>query len=114
MPRPGAAGSLEGVARTAISPATVLPVRIAEVQRPAETLLLAEYSNASNIFTGNVNANIDFASDSETYGMGKKLHSGKFNYLFVDGHVQNLKAKDTVGTGSLTTPKGMWTLAADD
>ena len=42
------------------------------------------------------------------------LHSKRFNYLFYDGHVQTFKAEDTVGTGTTTNPKGMWTMTSGD
>jgi prepilin-type N-terminal cleavage/methylation domain-containing protein/prepilin-type processing-associated H-X9-DG protein len=42
------------------------------------------------------------------------LHSKRFNYLFHDNHVEALKMEQTVGTGTLTAPKGMWTIAAGD
>lgn len=43
-----------------------------------------------------------------------KLHGQRFNYLFHDGHVQSLKTTDTIGTGSLSAPKGMWTVFPGD
>lgn len=45
-----------------------------------------------------------------TYG----LHGQRFNYLFHDGHVVIYRMKDTVGTGTLNAPKGMWTMKAGD
>ena len=43
-----------------------------------------------------------------------KLHGQRFNYLFHDGHVQALKTTDTVGSGTLSAPKGMWTIPTGD
>jgi len=45
-----------------------------------------------------------------TYG----LHGGRFNYLFHDGHVAIHRITDTVGTGKVNSPKGMWTMTAGD
>jgi len=42
------------------------------------------------------------------------LHGSRFNYLFHDGHVANLATNQTIGTGSLSNPKGMWTVEVDD
>jgi prepilin-type N-terminal cleavage/methylation domain-containing protein/prepilin-type processing-associated H-X9-DG protein len=42
------------------------------------------------------------------------LHSKRFNYLFHDNHIAALKMEQTVGKGSLTDPKGMWTIAVGD
>ena len=43
-----------------------------------------------------------------------KAHGNRFNYQFHDGHVETLKIEQTVGTGTLTSPKGMWTVTAGD
>jgi prepilin-type N-terminal cleavage/methylation domain-containing protein/prepilin-type processing-associated H-X9-DG protein len=43
-----------------------------------------------------------------------KAHGERFNYLFHDGHVQALRTTDTVGTGTLTDSRGMWTIARGD
>lgn len=42
------------------------------------------------------------------------LHSRRFNYLFHDGHVSILKTTETLGSGSESTPRGMWTMLAGD
>ena len=42
-------------------------------------------------------------------------HSGgTFNYLFLDGHVENLRYAQTIGRGTLAVPEGMWSVAAGD
>jgi prepilin-type N-terminal cleavage/methylation domain-containing protein/prepilin-type processing-associated H-X9-DG protein len=43
-----------------------------------------------------------------------KAHRNRFNYVFNDGHVEALKIEQTIGTGTLTAPKGMWTVASGD
>jgi prepilin-type processing-associated H-X9-DG protein len=43
-----------------------------------------------------------------------KAHNDRFNYLFCDGHVQALAVEDTVGTGTLAAPAGMWTVIKGD
>jgi len=43
-----------------------------------------------------------------------KAHGQRFNYLFHDGHVQALRTNETVGNGTITSPRGMWTVAAGD
>jgi len=42
------------------------------------------------------------------------LHTGLYNYLFCDGHTQALNPTNTFGTGSMTVPKGYWTIQAGD
>ncbi|MGO8838884.1 MAG: prepilin-type N-terminal cleavage/methylation domain-containing protein [Limisphaerales bacterium] len=41
-------------------------------------------------------------------------HGNRFNYLFHDGHVAALSIGQTIGTGTLTAPKGMWTVVPGD
>jgi prepilin-type processing-associated H-X9-DG protein len=43
-----------------------------------------------------------------------KAHRGRFDYVFNDGHVESLKMEQTIGTGTLTVPKGMWTMKMGD
>lgn len=43
-----------------------------------------------------------------------KAHKNRFNYVFNDGHVEGLKIEQTIGGGTLTVPKGMWTAVAGD
>src|SRR6185437_9442957 len=43
-----------------------------------------------------------------------KAHKNRFNYVFNDGHVESLRVEQTVGGGTLTAPKGMWSMVAGD
>jgi prepilin-type processing-associated H-X9-DG protein len=43
-----------------------------------------------------------------------KAHWNRFNYLFHDGHVEALQYQQTIGTGTVTSPKGMWTVVPGD
>jgi len=43
-----------------------------------------------------------------------KAHGSRFNYIFCDNHVQTLSIEQTIGTGTLTAPAGMWTAAPGD
>jgi prepilin-type N-terminal cleavage/methylation domain-containing protein/prepilin-type processing-associated H-X9-DG protein len=55
------------------------------------------------------------AGNGQNYGnVDYGLHSGRFNYLFFDNHIQALKMQDTVGGGTLANPAGMWTLKIGD
>ena len=100
---------------------------------PSGTILLVEQAEAGNI-AGNDWPSFSYApsgpysgdqspyqtvtgapQDYGSYSYG--LHGKRFNYLFHDGHVQTLKTTDTIGVqsgGTLTNPKGMWTMAAGD
>jgi prepilin-type processing-associated H-X9-DG protein len=43
-----------------------------------------------------------------------KAHKNRFNYAFNDAHVESLKIEQTIGGGTPTAPKGMWTVAVGD
>jgi prepilin-type N-terminal cleavage/methylation domain-containing protein/prepilin-type processing-associated H-X9-DG protein len=43
-----------------------------------------------------------------------RAHQKRFDYLFCDGHVESLKIEQTIGSGTLSVPKGMWTVARGD
>ncbi len=42
------------------------------------------------------------------------LHGNRFNYLFLDNHVQILKVVDTIGTGTTNAPRGMWAMVSGE
>jgi prepilin-type N-terminal cleavage/methylation domain-containing protein/prepilin-type processing-associated H-X9-DG protein len=55
------------------------------------------------------------ASDGYSEGLLLyKAHRNRFNYAFCDGHVEALKIEQTIGTGTLANPNGMWTIAQGD
>ncbi|HYA79073.1 MAG TPA: prepilin-type N-terminal cleavage/methylation domain-containing protein [Candidatus Nitrosopolaris sp.] len=41
-------------------------------------------------------------------------HHNRFNYAFHDGHVESLRIQDTVGSGTITAPEGMWSVRVGD
>ena len=113
------------------------------VREPAGTILLAEVASsvqaAGNVWPcccigpqtsdgnsggwGNLyQVDLRAPSDDATlanggYNEGAKLykaHGSRFNYVFSDNHVEALKVEQTLGTGTLAAPKGMWTVAAGD
>jgi prepilin-type N-terminal cleavage/methylation domain-containing protein len=43
-----------------------------------------------------------------------KAQRSRFNYVFHDNHVESLKIEQTIGSGTMTAPKGMWTVAQGD
>jgi prepilin-type N-terminal cleavage/methylation domain-containing protein/prepilin-type processing-associated H-X9-DG protein len=43
-----------------------------------------------------------------------KAHLNRFNYVFGDGHVEALTTEQTVGSGTLLVPRGMWTTVSGD
>jgi prepilin-type processing-associated H-X9-DG protein len=111
--------------------------RATTVRDPAGTILLCENTSgqqcAGNIWTCICNGPQSL-SPNELYQLDNspgvqdpnlttsvnqgallyKAHKGRFNYAFNDGHVETLKIEQTIGSGTLTAPKGMWTMAGGD
>ncbi|HEX7654800.1 MAG TPA: DUF1559 domain-containing protein [Verrucomicrobiae bacterium] len=100
---------------------------------PSGTILLAENTHsqqfACNVWTscvwgpqGNsevyqIDPSVPAAIATSSVNEGKflyQLHKNRFNYLMHDGHVESLKIQDTIGTGTLAAPKGMWTVVGGD
>jgi prepilin-type N-terminal cleavage/methylation domain-containing protein/prepilin-type processing-associated H-X9-DG protein len=94
---------------------------------PAGTILLVEEPNIQNV-VGNIWPciclgpkgagdlyQVDPSPSAKNFGNNQYgIHGSRFNYLFHDNHVQALKIEQTVGTGTLATPKGMWTVKRGD
>jgi prepilin-type N-terminal cleavage/methylation domain-containing protein/prepilin-type processing-associated H-X9-DG protein len=74
----------------------------------------------SDLFQIDPKAPTDVATlttSSTTYSEGTllyKAHNNRFNYAFHDGHVESLKYEDTVGSGTLQNPAGMWSVNPGD
>jgi prepilin-type N-terminal cleavage/methylation domain-containing protein/prepilin-type processing-associated H-X9-DG protein len=99
------------------------PLLISRLEEPAETLLLAEMSVGQySIYGSGTDYIVSGPGDSTTLGTSNYYqnhyagakHFDGWNYLFCDGHVKWLMPEKTIGTGTLTSPKGMWTVAAGD
>jgi prepilin-type N-terminal cleavage/methylation domain-containing protein len=106
------------------------------VRDPAGTILLCENTHgqqcAGNIWTCICNApqgssselvQIDTTATAQdptaqtSVNQGTllyKAHKSRFNYVFNDNHVESLKIEQTIGGGTVTAPKGMWTAAQGD
>jgi prepilin-type N-terminal cleavage/methylation domain-containing protein/prepilin-type processing-associated H-X9-DG protein len=124
MPKPGDDNS-SGLSGTYISTAPVHYIGWAESQIPApsKTLLLVEHMFSKDTAGGN---NLGDTAHvfcygpswprfrSQDYEAKEPIHLGGWNYLFVDGHVKWLRPEATIGTGTMKSPKGMWTIAEND
>jgi prepilin-type N-terminal cleavage/methylation domain-containing protein/prepilin-type processing-associated H-X9-DG protein len=124
MPQPGADNS-SGMSGTYISTAPVHYIGWTESQIPAPsgTLLLVEHMFSKDKASGNNlgdTANVTCYGPSwpgfrsQDYEATVPIHLGGWNYLFVDGHVKWLRPEATIGTGTMKSPKGMWTIAEND
>ena len=90
---------------------------MSDVAAPAATLMLVERPWYQNAF-GNGNGATCNSPDQQVaatpQGMGRPIHFDGYNYLFIDGHVKWLRPEGTIGTGTMASPRGMWTLAEND
>jgi prepilin-type processing-associated H-X9-DG protein len=107
------------------------------VRDPAGTILLCENTHgqqvAANIWTciclgpQSATANDLYQIDSNTVQQNPnsstsvnqgiflyRAQQNSFNYAFHDGHVAALSIQQTVGSGTLGSPQGMWTVAPGD
>lgn len=119
-----------------------------EIPAPATTLMIVEYFSAYNAYNtgyggdlvGMPSSNVPCSATSATdiannlggqvwqdaYTKGIAMHSGGWNYAFVDGHVKWMKPWQTVGQTPASFPggpclaygrvdsAGMWTLDPND
>lgn len=78
------------------------------VKRPSRLIMITEYFRDSNIL-GLASGCCVNSPYSQTQYFGVS-HLGRFNYAFVDGHLDILRQADTVAPlgGSLTKPYGIW------
>jgi prepilin-type processing-associated H-X9-DG protein len=53
-------------------------------------------------------------SDLSNEGSTIQAHRSRANWLLVDGHVELLPISAVIGNGTLSYPKGMWTLDPND
>jgi prepilin-type N-terminal cleavage/methylation domain-containing protein/prepilin-type processing-associated H-X9-DG protein len=93
---------------------TRVPHQTSNVPDPARTLLITErpgYNDNTVGRTGYGGVN----NPAEQIAMQPDLNGdGRFQYLFADGHIESLRPIQTIGSGSMKQPKGMWTVAEGD
>lgn len=111
--------------------------KVAQVTDQAGTLMLAELANGRNM-AGNdwpsfcagpgpqppsgvsedciqTTPTPNISGTGHTYGsVSYGLHAQRFNYLFHDGHVGLHKTSETIGSGTIISPRGMWTMVGGD
>lgn len=93
---------------------------IASLESVADTIFLAEDPEIYATMGSPNNKTIPSpASQLEQFNGSVNVprpatHFDGFNYLFVDGHVKWLRPEATKGTGTMTVPRGMWTIDAGD
>ena len=84
-----------------------------DITDPGKTAIIGErpwQNKASSHVGSSIASTMDakkLIADPKT---GKELNpSGKFNFLFVDGHVEQLTPEDSFGSGNEENPAGVWT-----
>lgn len=104
-------GGIQGVAVAGYNvPTAPSGMKLARVERPAETLLLAEWFVPGNSAGGYAFSVIDRPTQQTDFSPERT----KFNYLFLDGHVESLSPEETIGEGTLARPEGFWTVNPND
>ena len=105
-----------------------LGAKMAVVQAPAGTILIAERPSPNNIVNFNSCWNAGTPATQISEADGKvPLHTGGWNYAFADGHVKWYLPENTIGhndastvggsctwTPALNKPCGMWTIDPND
>ncbi len=83
----------------------------------SDTFMLSEYQAVQNIQTWTLQGVMNHPQQQINGGTAapRWIHGpDRFNYLFGDGHAGAYNPADTVGTGSIVDPGGMWTIRTDD
>ncbi len=118
MPRTSPANSGVGKFVTG-SDTPPAPVMIGHISESSNTIAIAEWagvpsgSGAYNNQQGTQGSPLDSPAQQQLYP--PLMHRmTQLNYLFCDGHVSSLDPEATTGTGTTSSPKGMWTIAAGD
>lgn len=94
--------------------------RFSKIPVPSKTIFLTERPNSRPTSTdpstaySSSNSDINNPQTQQIANQSDLNGGGKFNYLFADMSVRLLDPRDTVGTGTLDAPKGMWTVVDGD
>ncbi len=98
------------------------------IKDPSGTILLVEQPNIQNCVgnvwpafsngpygTGDLFQVDPNNAEAKNFGNNQYgIHGRRFNYLFHDNRVESLRLEQSIGTGTLTNPKGGWTAAMGD
>ncbi|MFA6543379.1 MAG: type II secretion system protein [Limisphaerales bacterium] len=110
---------------TTPNPRNQAAFRAGQLNDPVGTITMTEYPHYQNWAGGSeippvANANSHILNTTVANTPSGPLtvanyHSGRFNYVLADGHVDLLRPDKTLGTGTtLTVQTGMWTVKAGD
>lgn len=109
---PTATGSITVAAWSSADPRK--PSRLAAVSKPSSTILVMEHPGAENNTVGRTGfAGVNHPAD-QISKQPDLNGNGTMKYLFADGNIQQLKPSETIGNGTMTSPRGMWTVDPND
>jgi len=86
-------------------------LKVNKVTNPSGTLMLVELPTAIN-WAGNPTCCV--ANNASPTNMPPDFQKGALSWLFVDSHVEILKPENTIGSGTIYNPLGMWSLSPND
>lgn len=101
-------------------PANAVHVNDRWVMDPAGTFIVYDSCTPQYRNSWRYGASAETRSPEYPYGSGTYdfrpggSHNGGFNWLLVDGHAYSRTIEESVGTGSLGAPKGIWTKTRGD
>ena len=90
---------------------------IAEFPSTANVIAVAERAHREAVLGNNAQVTVYDVNSQFNNGFVTNqpaMHFDGFNYLFADGHVKFLRPSQTIGTGTLGNPNGLWTIAEND
>lgn len=102
------------------NPRYQLSVRGKMLRSPMDTIYMTERPGSGNIAGCNDTYTIDSASQHfdqvGTAMVASGYHNNMYNYAFMDGHVETLDPRATLGSTNINTAiqSGMWTISPND
>lgn len=103
--------------RTFVYNRVLSDVNISSISSIARTAMISElpWQTNSRRVAFKSNSFMDINRMISNPKNGKDLNpGGKFNFVFVDGHVEALTPKESAGKGSIAKPGGVWTIIGTD
>ena len=92
-------------------------VKVSGIRNASSVLMFVERPNQNNYSFENSYQGCGSPNSQISPSGGGYLapyHSRGWNYLFTDGHAAHLLPAETIGTGTMDSPKGMWTVELND
>ena len=83
-------------------------LKTTKIMNSSGTICLLENAQAQN-WAGNPT----YCVVSGINQINTNFHAGTLSWLFVDSHVEQLKAAATIGSGTSVVPRGMWTIGGN-